>query len=167
MDRYIFALFLFYRGFVYQGRGIFEEGKEGSLTHTRVQSFSFNTIQIANRLFSTVQYNLENRHALYWGIYSLRCASTLGIPFSAFYRFYWSLSIRRQRGGWLGVAHPKTLAHPVRINCPVLDAGHNDDHPAFRECESRGRRRGGGGGSTWSILEYQNFLPQQLSGDLE
>ena len=50
--------------------------------------------------------------------------------------------MKRHRGGWLGVAHPKTLARPTSaaanrysilgIHRPVLDAGYNDDHPAFQ-----------------------------------
>ena len=82
-------------------------------------------------------------------------ASTPEIPCSAFHRYYWSLSIKRQRGGWLGFAHPKTLARPASaaanrfailgIHRPVLDAGLNDDHPAFQQCECRGRRGGGRG----------------------
>ena len=76
---------------------------------------------------------------------TLLCASTLGlgIPCCAFHRFYWSLSMKRQRGGWLGVAHPKTLARPASavanrfsilgIHRPVLDAGHNDDHASSRD----------------------------------
>ena len=49
--------------------------------------------------------------------------------------------MKRQRGGWLGVVHPKMLACPASaaanwfsilgINRPVLDAGHNDDYLVF------------------------------------
>ena len=62
----------------------------------------------------------------------------------------------------LDVAHPKTLARLasatayrfsiLRINCSVLDAGHNDDYPAFAIMRVPREQKGGGGSSTYSIL---------------
>ena len=38
------------------------------------------------------------------------------------------------------------------INRPVLDARHNDDHPAFQQCQCRGRKGEGGGGKESSTI---------------
>ena len=129
----IFALY-FTRTLFNKIRENLQEGKkEGhSLTIEYNKLLSVNTVQITGRNYygCSIQFT------------TLLCASTLGIPCSASQRFYWSLSIKRQRGGWLDVAHPKTKTHPAsaaanrfsifEIHRPVLDAGHNDDHAAFQ-----------------------------------
>ena len=70
----------------------------------------------------------------------------------------------RQRGGWLGVAHPKASARPASaganrfailgINWSVLDVEHNDDHLAFSKTSLTGEGEGGGKSSTQSIPEF-------------